>query len=102
MLLISTGSCDEIKECLKNPHVRKIMVSLVTSTNPDKAIEEAMQEPIFTELAVAALKVVEPQTFELASQWRQSILISQIANEVSVINDLTNILSVNIMWFSWG
>jgi len=39
------------------------MLSLVSSPNPDKAIEEAMKEPIFAELAVASLKVVEPHTF---------------------------------------
>nr|CAG4642943.1 EOG090X0JQ4 [Evadne anonyx] len=66
-ILKELGNSDAIKECLKNPHVREIMASLVTSTNPDKAIKEAMLEPIFTELAIAALKTVEPQTFEPAS-----------------------------------
>jgi len=58
---------DEVKECLKNPHVRKIMASLVSGFNPDKAMQEAMREPIFSELAIAVLKVAEPQTFESVS-----------------------------------
>nr|CAG4646727.1 EOG090X0JQ4 [Macrothrix elegans] len=55
---------EEIKECLSNPHVRKILKSLVESKTPDVDIKEAMQEPIFLELAQACLKVVEPEKFE--------------------------------------
>ncbi|KAG7208898.1 hypothetical protein KM043_015079 [Ampulex compressa] len=51
---------DEIKECLKNPHVRNIMKAILRDSNPTSAIALAMTEPIFTELADACLKVVEP------------------------------------------
>ena len=46
-----------------NPHVRKILENLVGSEDADVAIKEAMQEPIFLELANECLKVVEPEKF---------------------------------------
>nr|CAG4635206.1 EOG090X0JQ4 [Alona affinis] len=52
---------EEVKECLSNPHVRQMLKSLVQSQTPDSSIKEAMQEPIFLELAHACLKIVEPQ-----------------------------------------
>ncbi|XP_037294289.1 zinc finger HIT domain-containing protein 3 [Manduca sexta] len=51
----------EVKKCLANPHVRKILVLLDQSTHPDEMIQEYMQEPIFTEFVDACLKVVQPQ-----------------------------------------
>lgn len=55
-----TAGRDEVKECLANPHVRQMLISLVQSQTPDLTMKEAMQEPIFLELAHACLKVVEP------------------------------------------
>jgi len=55
----------ELKSCLKNPHVRQIMKSILNSENPSKAIALAMREPIFVEMADACLKIVEPQDNEL-------------------------------------
>lgn len=55
----------EVKECLKNPHVRHIMTAILKDPNPTKAIALAMTEPIFVELADACLKVVEPQEDKL-------------------------------------
>lgn len=51
----------ELKDCLKNPHVRNIMRAILTDKNPTKAIALAMTEPIFIEVADACLKVVESQ-----------------------------------------
>nr|CAG4636682.1 EOG090X0JQ4 [Eubosmina coregoni]SVE70193.1 EOG090X0JQ4 [Eubosmina coregoni] len=51
----------DLKECLSNPHLRTMLTSLVKSDTPDQAIKDAMQEPIFIELAHACLQVVEPQ-----------------------------------------
>lgn len=50
----------ELKECLKNPHVRNIMRAILTDPNPTKMIAYAMSEPIFVEMADACLKVIEP------------------------------------------
>lgn len=55
----------EVKDCLKNPHVRHIMKAILKDPNPTKAIALAMTEPIFVELADACLKVAEPQEDEL-------------------------------------
>jgi len=55
------ASSEEVKECLANPHVRQMLTSLVQSQTTDTSIKEAMQEPIFLELAHACLKIVEPQ-----------------------------------------
>lgn len=54
----------ELKDCLKNPHVRDIMRAILTDENPTKAIALAMAEPIFVEMADACLKVVEPPVDE--------------------------------------
>ncbi|XP_008547006.1 zinc finger HIT domain-containing protein 3 [Microplitis demolitor] len=54
------GHSQEIKECLKNPHVRDIARAILNDSNPTKAIALAMTEPIFVELADACLRVVEP------------------------------------------
>lgn len=51
---------DELKQCLANPYLRKMMKEIVDSDDLTKAIAEAMREPIFVEMADACLKVVEP------------------------------------------
>lgn len=52
---------EELKNCLKNPHVRNIMRGILTDKNPTSAIASAMTEPIFVEMADACLNVVEPE-----------------------------------------
>lgn len=59
-----SANSEELKECLSNPHVREILTSMVQSQSPDIAIQDAMKEPIFLELAHACLKVVEPEKFQ--------------------------------------
>ncbi|XP_015597405.1 zinc finger HIT domain-containing protein 3 [Cephus cinctus] len=51
---------EQLKDSLKNPHVRQIMTSILNDPNPTKAIALAMTEPIFIEMADACLRVVEP------------------------------------------
>nr|CAG4644474.1 EOG090X0JQ4 [Lepidurus arcticus] len=48
-----------LNQCLENPHLRQILISLVNNPNPKSAMQSAMQEPIFLELADACLKVVD-------------------------------------------
>ncbi|KAL6258721.1 zinc finger HIT domain-containing protein 3 [Pogonomyrmex barbatus] len=50
----------ELKECLQYPQLRDIMRGILNSSNPTEAIALAMKEPIFTEMADACLKIVEP------------------------------------------
>ncbi|XP_015111399.1 zinc finger HIT domain-containing protein 3 [Diachasma alloeum] len=52
---------EEVKECLRNPHVRDIARAILNDPDPTKTIALAMTEPIFVELADACLKVVEPE-----------------------------------------
>ncbi|CAK9829734.1 Zinc finger HIT domain-containing protein 3 [Anthophora retusa] len=52
---------EELKNCLKNPHVRNIMRAILTDKNPTNAIALAMTEPIFVEVADICLKIIEPQ-----------------------------------------
>lgn len=53
------GSKD-VRDCLKNPHVRDIVTAILNDPDPTKAIGLAMTEPIFVELADACLQLVEP------------------------------------------
>ncbi|XP_011164519.1 zinc finger HIT domain-containing protein 3 [Solenopsis invicta] len=50
----------ELKQCLENPHLRDIMKTVASSSNPTETIAAAMREPIFVEMADACLKIVEP------------------------------------------
>ncbi|CAH2096076.1 unnamed protein product [Euphydryas editha] len=49
----------ELRNCLENPHVRKILEILDTSAHPDLLISEYMHEPLFTEFVDACLNVVQ-------------------------------------------
>lgn len=57
--LMKLRESKEVKDCLKNPHVRTIVKAILKDSNPTKAIALAMTEPIFVELADACLKVAE-------------------------------------------
>ncbi|KAI4477845.1 hypothetical protein M0804_012325 [Polistes exclamans] len=48
-----------IKNCLKNPQVRDILHFVVNNEDPMEALDLALTESIFVELADACLKVVE-------------------------------------------
>lgn len=51
----------ELKEILMNKHVRDILQELDSCSQPDKLLEQAMQEPIFVEFADACLKIVQDE-----------------------------------------
>nr|CAG4645956.1 EOG090X0JQ4 [Lynceus sp. MCZ IZ 141354] len=53
------GLDEKVKECLYNPHLRKLLASLVAAGDPSKAMENALQEPLFTEFANACLASVQ-------------------------------------------
>nr|CAG4641369.1 EOG090X0JQ4 [Eulimnadia texana] len=58
---------EEMRACLANPHVRKMLNDLVHSSDVEKSMQDAMREPIFLELANACLKVVQNQNNDLVS-----------------------------------
>lgn len=54
------GDSEELKEILKNPHVRDLLENIDKTDKPDETMQKAMLEPLFVEFADACLKVVEP------------------------------------------
>ncbi|XP_043485601.1 zinc finger HIT domain-containing protein 3 [Polistes fuscatus] len=54
----------EVKNCLKNPQVRDIVTFIANNEDPMEAINLAMTESVFVELADACLKVVEEKEWE--------------------------------------
>ncbi|GFS01031.1 zinc finger HIT domain-containing protein 3 [Elysia marginata] len=58
-LLQELGRSSTIAALLENPHLRAMMENLVNTDKPDMAMASAMQEPIFTELADACLRIVD-------------------------------------------
>lgn len=55
---------EKLKELLYNKHLREYLLELNNHKNPERAMENAMREPIFVEFANECLKVVEPETKE--------------------------------------
>ncbi|XP_076346131.1 zinc finger HIT domain-containing protein 3 isoform X2 [Tachypleus tridentatus] len=55
-------ACDqELRNQLANAHLKDILLLLDTSSNPEKSIDDAMKEPIFTEFANSCLRLVESE-----------------------------------------
>lgn len=54
------GKNEEVKDLLKNKHLRDLLTQIDSCENPEKMMQKAMLEPIFVELADACLKVVDP------------------------------------------
>lgn len=55
------GQSKELKEILKNPHLRVMLENIDKSDKPDEIMQKAMLEPLFVEFADECLKVVEPR-----------------------------------------
>ncbi|XP_023710869.1 zinc finger HIT domain-containing protein 3 isoform X5 [Cryptotermes secundus] len=49
-----------LQQILQNPHLQELLVSVDRSPNPDRAMQLAMQEPLFVEFADECLKIIEP------------------------------------------
>lgn len=56
-----SGQSEELKDILKNPHLRDLLEKIDKSEKPDAIMQKAMLEPLFVEFADACLKVVEPR-----------------------------------------
>uniref|UniRef100_A0A8C7JD54 Zinc finger HIT domain-containing protein 3 n=1 Tax=Oncorhynchus kisutch TaxID=8019 RepID=A0A8C7JD54_ONCKI len=50
---------EELRELLRNPHLRQLMSSLDAADSKADAIKTAMQEPLFVELSDQCLQIVE-------------------------------------------
>ncbi|CAO1312971.1 unnamed protein product [Diamesa hyperborea] len=55
---------DQLKDILKNPHLRNFLCEINRAPNAWNAIKLAMMEPIFLEFADECLKVVEVEVNE--------------------------------------
>lgn len=64
ILILFSGTSDDLKNLLYNPHLRNLLKEIDTAPNAWKAIKAAMHEPLFLEFADECLKIVEPQTDE--------------------------------------
>ena len=51
---------EQIKEMLKNPHLRNFLLEINSASNSWNAMKLAMMEPIFVEFADECMKIVEP------------------------------------------
>lgn len=52
---------EKLKTLLKNPHLQNMMRDVDSAPNAELAMQKAMLEPIFVEMAEECLKVVEPR-----------------------------------------
>lgn len=58
---VISDSSDRLKESLSNKHLRELLLEVDSAKDQSKALEKAMQIPIFTEFVDHCLQVVEPQ-----------------------------------------
>ncbi|ROL53806.1 Zinc finger HIT domain-containing protein 3 [Anabarilius grahami] len=58
------GDSEALEGLLRNPHLRQLMMSVDSAENKAKAMKDAMQEPLFVELADQCLKIIEPTETE--------------------------------------
>ncbi|XP_015182646.1 PREDICTED: zinc finger HIT domain-containing protein 3 [Polistes dominula] len=63
-MLERLSESEEVKKCLKNSQVRDIIRFIVKNKDPMEAIDLAMTESVFVELADACLEVVEEKERE--------------------------------------
>uniref|UniRef100_A0A9J8CAV1 Zinc finger, HIT-type containing 3 n=1 Tax=Cyprinus carpio carpio TaxID=630221 RepID=A0A9J8CAV1_CYPCA len=55
---------EALKGLLRNPHLRRLMMSVDSAEDKAKATKDAMQEPLFVEFADQCLKIIEPTEAE--------------------------------------
>ncbi|KAK3526872.1 hypothetical protein QTP86_000731 [Hemibagrus guttatus] len=56
----SRGESKELMTQLQNPHLRNLMLSVDSAKDKSKAMKQAMQEPLFVELANQCLQIIKP------------------------------------------
>ncbi|XP_060768490.1 zinc finger HIT domain-containing protein 3 isoform X2 [Neoarius graeffei] len=54
------GESKDLKTLLLNPHLRNLLRTVDSAEDKSKAMKEAMQEPLFVELANQCLQIIEP------------------------------------------
>lgn len=74
-VFVHTGDSEALKCLLLNPHLRQLITSVDSAENKDKAMKDAMQEPLFTEFADQCLKIIEPKERDLW-WWRLRMIVT--------------------------
>ncbi|XP_018586872.2 zinc finger HIT domain-containing protein 3 isoform X1 [Scleropages formosus] len=54
------GESEELKALLRNPHLRRLLLTVDRAESKADIMKTAMQEPLFVEFADQCLKIVEP------------------------------------------
>ncbi|XP_012686699.1 zinc finger HIT domain-containing protein 3 [Clupea harengus] len=63
-ILKKLGESEDLKDLLRNPHLRQVLAAVDTAGNKMDIMKTAMQEPLFMEFADQCLKIVEPTDSE--------------------------------------
>ncbi|KAG5263997.1 hypothetical protein AALO_G00270990 [Alosa alosa] len=63
-ILQKLGESENLKDLLRNPHLRQLLVAVDTAGNKVDVMKTAMQEPLFVEFADQCLRTVEPNDTE--------------------------------------
>lgn len=62
--LLQLGGSEALKGLLRNPHLRRLVMSVDSAEDKAKAMKDAMQEPLFVEFADQCLNIIEPTETE--------------------------------------
>ncbi|XP_053851981.1 zinc finger HIT domain-containing protein 3 isoform X3 [Vidua macroura] len=54
------GESEELRELLRNPHLRQLLLALERARDKSSVLRQLMQEPLFVEFADCCLRIVEP------------------------------------------
>ncbi|XP_062381115.1 zinc finger HIT domain-containing protein 3 [Sardina pilchardus] len=63
-ILQKLGESEDLKDLLRNPHLRQLLVAVDTAGSKVDVMKTAMQEPLFVEFADQCLRIVEPTDIE--------------------------------------
>ncbi|NXQ11706.1 ZNHI3 protein, partial [Peucedramus taeniatus] len=54
------GESEELRDLLRNPHLRRLLLGLEQARDKSSLLRQLMQEPLFVEFADCCLGIVEP------------------------------------------
>lgn len=57
VLFVFPGSSDSVKAMLCNPHLRRLLLEIHESHDPQLSVQKAMNIPVFVEFADECLKI---------------------------------------------
>uniref|UniRef100_A0A336ME21 Zinc finger HIT domain-containing protein 3 n=1 Tax=Culicoides sonorensis TaxID=179676 RepID=A0A336ME21_CULSO len=66
---------EHLKNLLYNSHLRKLLVELDSTQNPDRGISAAMMEPLFLEFADECLKIIEPDDSDSKQELDENLIL---------------------------